>query len=105
MFSKIDLRSGYNQIRIAEGDEEKIACCTRYGLYEFLVMPLVLTNALVTFCTLMNDIFWEWFDDFVAVYIDDILIYNNSMEVHVEHFRKVFEKLKENKLYAKFEKC
>ncbi len=53
----------------------------------------------------MNDIFWEWFDDFVVVYIDDILIYNNFMEEHVEHLRKVFQRSKENKFYAKFEKC
>jgi hypothetical protein len=68
-------------------------------------MPFGLTNAPATFCTLMNDIFWEWFDDFMVVYIDDILVYNNSMEKHVEQFRKVFQRLKENKLYAKFEKC
>jgi hypothetical protein len=85
VFSRIDLRSGYYQIRITKGDEEKIACRTRYGSYEFLVMPFGLTNAPATFCTLMNDIFREWFDDFVVVYIDDILVYNNSMEEHVEH--------------------
>jgi hypothetical protein len=68
-------------------------------------MPFELTNAPATFCTLMNDIFQEWLDDFVVVYIDDILIYSNSMEDHVEHLRKVFQRLRENKLYAKFEKC
>ncbi len=86
-------------------DEEKTVCHTRYGSYEFLVMPFGLTNALVTFCTLMNDILREWLDDFVIVHIDDILIYSGSLEEHVEHLRKVFQKLKENKLYAKFEKC
>ncbi len=105
VFSKIDLRSGYYQIRIAEGDEEKTACRTRYGSYEFLVMPFGLTNAPATFCTLMNDIFREWFNDFVVVYIDDILIYSGSLEEHAEHLRKVFQRLKENKLYAKLEKC
>ncbi len=105
MFSRIDLHSGYYQIEIAEGDEEKIACRTRYGSYNFLVMPFGLTNAPATFCTLKNDIFWEWLDDFVVVYIDDILIYGGSLEEHAEHLRKVFQRLRENKLYAKLEKC
>jgi hypothetical protein len=68
-------------------------------------MPFGFTNALTTFCTLMNDIFREWLDDFVVVYIDDILIYSGSLEEHVEHHRKVFQRLRENKLYAKLEKC
>jgi hypothetical protein len=105
VFSRIDLRSGYYQIRIAEGDEEKIVCHTRYGSYKFLVMPFGLTNAPATFCTLMNDIFREWFDDFIVVYIDDILIYSGSLEEHAEHLRKVFQRLRENKLYAKLEMC
>jgi len=100
MFSRIDLRSGYYQIWITEGDEEKTACHTRYGSYEFLMMPFRLTNAPATFCTLMNDILWEWLDDFVVVYIDDILIYSGSLEEHAEHLRKVFQRLRENKLYA-----
>jgi len=105
VFSRIDLHLGYYQIRIAEGDEEKTVYCTMYGSYEFLVMPFELTNTPTTFCTLMNDIFREWLDDFVVVYIDDILIYSDSLEKHAEHLRKVFQRLKENKLYAKFEKC
>ncbi len=105
MFSRIDLHSGYYQIEIAEGDEEKIACRTRYGSYNFLVMPFGLTNAPATFCTLKNDIFREWLDDFMVVYIDDILIYGGSLEEHAEHLRKVFQRLRENKLYAKLEKC
>jgi hypothetical protein len=105
VFSKIDLRSGYYQIRIMGGDEEKTTCRTRYGSYEFLVMPFGLTNAPATFCTLMNDIFREWLDDFVVVYIDDILIYSSSLEEHAKHLRKVFQRLRENKLYAKLEKC
>jgi hypothetical protein len=105
VFSRIDLRSGYYQIRITKGDEEKTVCHTRYGSYEFLVMPFGLTNAPATFCTLMNDIFREWLDDFVVVYIDDILIYIGSLEEHAEHLRKVFQRLRQNKLYAKLEKC
>ncbi len=105
MFSRIDLHSGYYQIEIAEGDEEKTAYRTRYGSYNFLVMPFGLTNAPATFCTLKNDIFREWLDDFVVVYIDDILIYGGSLEEHAEHLRKVFQRLRENKLYAKLEKC
>jgi hypothetical protein len=97
MFSRIDLRLGYYQIQIVEGDEEKIACHTRYGSYEFLVMPFGFTNAPATFCTLMNDIFQEWLDDIVVVYIDNILVYSNSMEEHVEHLQKVFQRLRENK--------
>jgi hypothetical protein len=105
VFSRIDLRSGYYQIRITERGKEKTACRTRYGSYEFLVMPFGLTNAPATFCTLMNDIFREWLDDFVVIYIDNILIYSSSMEEHAEHHRKVFQRLRENKLYAKLEKC
>ncbi len=105
VFSMIDLRSGSYQIRIAEGDEKKTVCCTRYGSYKFLVMPFGLTNAPATFCTFMNDIFQEWLDDFVVVYIDDILIYSGSLEEHAEYLRKVFQRLRENKLYAKLEKC
>jgi hypothetical protein len=85
MFRRIDLHLGYNQIRIVEGDKKKTDCCTRYGCYEFLVMPFGLTNAPATFCTLMNNIFQKWLDDFVVVYIDDILVYNNYMEEHMEH--------------------
>jgi len=105
VFSRIDLRLGYYQIRIAKGDKEKTVCRTRYGSYEFLVMPFGLTNAPATFCTLMNDIFREWLDDFVVVYIDDILIYSGSLEEHAEHLHKVFQRLREKKLYAKLEKC
>ncbi len=105
MFSRIDLRSGYYQIRIGKGDDEKTVRHIRYGSYEFLVMPFGLTNAPATFCTLMNDIFREWLDDFVVVYIDGILIYSDSLQELAEHLRKVFQRLRENKLYAKLKKC
>jgi hypothetical protein len=105
VFNRIDLRSGYYQIWITKGVKEKTSCRTRYGSYELLVMPFGLINAPATFCTFMNDIFREWLDDFVVVYIDDILIYSSSLEEHAEHLRKVFQRLRENKLYAKREKC
>jgi hypothetical protein len=101
VFSRIDLHSGYYQIWIAERDEEKIACHTRYGSYEFLVMPFGLTNAPATFFIFMNDIFRDWLDDFVVIYIDDILIYSGSLEKHAQYLCKVFQRLRENKLYAK----
>jgi hypothetical protein len=105
VFSRIDLCSGYYQIQIVEGDEEKTACRTRYSSYKFMVMPFGLTYAPATFCTLMNDIFREWPDDFVVIYINDILIYSGSLEEHAQHLGKVFQRLRENKLYAKHEKC
>jgi hypothetical protein len=98
LFSRINLHSRYYQIRIAKRDEEKTTCRTRYGSYELLVMPFGFTNAPTTFCTLMNDIFRKWLDDFVVVYTNDILVYSNFMEQHVKNLWKVFQKLKENKL-------
>jgi hypothetical protein len=79
---------------------KNIVCRTKYGSYEFLMMPFGFTNAPATFCTFMNDIFLGWLNDFVVVYIDDILVYRNFMEEHVEHFRKVFQRFKKNKLYV-----
>lgn len=104
-FTKLDLRSGYYQVRIAEGDEQKTTCVTRYGAFEFLVMPFGLTNAPATFCTLMNQVFHDYLDKFVVVYLDDIVVYSSTLEEHLEHLRLVFEKLKENHLYVKKEKC
>ena len=104
-FTKLDLRAGYWQVRIAEGDEAKTACITRYGSFEFLVMPFGLTNALVTFCNLMNDVLYEFLDSFVVVYLDDIVVYSETLQAHVEHLRRVFSRLRENSLYVKKEKC
>ena len=104
-FSRIDLRSGYHQVRVAQGDEERTACRTCYGSFEFLVMPFGLCNALATFTTLMNNIFYVYLDDFVIIYIDYILVYSKMAEEHVEHLEKVFQKFRSNKLYAKGDKC
>ena len=104
-FAKLDLRSGYYQVRIANGDEPKTTCVTRYGAFEFLVMPFGLTNAPATFCTLMNQVFHEYLDKFVVVYLDDIVVYSTTMEEHKEHLAKVFQKLWDNQLYMKREKC
>ncbi|KAL9269848.1 RNA-directed DNA polymerase-like protein [Drosera capensis] len=103
--TKLVFRSGYYQVRIAEGDEPKTTCVTRYGSYEFLIMPFGLTNAPATFCTLMKDIFHPFLDKFVVVYLDDIVIYSATLEEHVQHLRKVSEVLEKNELYIKKEKC
>jgi hypothetical protein len=87
-FSRIDLKSGYYQIRIANEDVEKTACSTRYGSYEFLVMHFGLCNAPLTFNTLMNAIFREEIDDFIIIYIDDILVYSNMAEKHTRHLEE-----------------
>lgn len=104
-FTKLDLRSGYWQVRIAEGDEGQTTCVTRYGSYEFLVMPFGLTNAPATFCNLMNAFFYEYIDRFVVVYLDDIVVYSNNLDDHLIHLRKVLSRLREHQLYVKMEKC
>ena len=105
VFSKIDLRSGYYQLKIRPSDIEKTAFTTRYGLYEYTVMSFGLTNASVYFMYLMNKVFMEYLDKFVVVFIDDILVYSKDEEEHEEHLRLVLQKLRENQLYAKMSKC
>ncbi|KAL0537580.1 hypothetical protein IC582_026561 [Cucumis melo] len=105
VFSKIDLRSGYHQLRIKDGDVPKTAFRSRYGHYEFIVMSFGLTNAPAVFMDLMNRVFREFLDTFVIVFIDDILIYSKTEAEHEKHLRMVLQTLRDNKLYAKFSKC
>ena len=105
VFSKIDLRSGYYQLKIKDEDVHKTAFRTRYGHYEFLVMPFGLTNAPAAFMRLMNEVFQEYLDKFVIVFIDDILVYSKSKSDHIRHLNLVLRKLREHRLYAKFSKC
>ena len=105
VFSKIDLRSGYHQLRVKEDDIPKTTFQTRYGHYKFLMMPFGLTNAPAVFMDLMNRVFHEYLDRFVIVFIDDILVYSKSQEEHEEHLRMVLQILRDKKLYAKLKKC
>ncbi|GJV80305.1 putative reverse transcriptase domain-containing protein, partial [Tanacetum coccineum] len=104
-FSKIDLRSGYHQLRVHEDDIPKTAFRTRYGHFEFTVMPFGLTNAPAVFMDLMNRVCRPYLDKFVIVFIDDILVYSKTREEHEVHLGLVLELLKKEKLYAKFSKC
>jgi hypothetical protein len=105
LFSKIDLRSGYHELKIRECDISKTAFVLMYGLYEYTVMSFRLTNSPTYLIYLMNKVFMEYLDKFVMVLIDDILIYSRSEERHEEHLRLVLQKLREHRLYAKLSKC
>jgi hypothetical protein len=105
VFSKIDLRSGYHQIKIWASDVPKTTFSTRYGLYKFLVMSFGLTNAPAYFMYLMNSTFMNELDKFVVVFIDDILIYSKNKAEHTKHLRIILQCLRDHKLYAKFSKC
>ncbi|GJP86111.1 hypothetical protein CLOP_g16170 [Closterium sp. NIES-67] len=104
VFSKLDLRSGYWQIRMADNSIHKTAFRTRYGSYEYLVMPFGLTNAPATFQAEMNHILRPLLDECVVVYLDDILIYSRDMKQHVEHLRRIFEILRRERFYVKLSK-
>jgi hypothetical protein len=104
-FTTLDLRSGYYQIRVKENDIPKTCIRTRYGSFEFLVMPFGLTNAPSTFQALMNQVFREYLDEFVMVYIDDIIVYSRTESEHWQHVNKVLQRLRDEQLYAKLSKC
>jgi len=105
VLSKIDLRSGYHQIRVKAEDIPKTAFRTRYGYYEYQVIPFGVTNAPAVFMDYMNRIFHPFLDFFVVVFIDDILIYSKTFEEHEKHLIVVLQILKDKKLYAKMSKC
>ncbi|GBG77614.1 hypothetical protein CBR_g24060 [Chara braunii] len=104
-FTKIDLRSGYHHICVAAADQSKTAFRSRFGHYEFTVMPFGLTNAPVTFQRAMNDIFTDIPEQYVLVYLDDILVYSRTLEEHLRHLRDVLDRLRRHGFYAKLSKC
>ena len=105
MFSKLDLRQGHYQLRIRKEDVPKTAFNSRYGYFEFAVMPFRLTNAPTAFMDLMHRVFKPYLDQFVVMFIDDLLIYSKTHEEHEQHLRIVLQTLREHQLYVKFSKC
>ena len=105
-FTRLDVRDAFNRIRVAEGDEYKTAFRTRYGHFEYLIMPFDLCNAPATFQSYINDVLHEFLDEFCVAYLDDVLIYtDDSLEDHINHVRQVLQRLLDNGLYVKLEKC
>jgi len=105
VFSKMDLKTGFHQIRVRDKDIEKTAFNTKYGQFEYLVMPMGLCNAPATFQSLMNRIFYDCVDVFMVVYMDDLLVFSKDEESHVRHLETVLSRLQENKLYVSPKKC
>ena len=105
VYSKIDLHTGYHQLRIREADIPKTEFRTRYGHFEFIAMPFGLTNALAALMDLMHRVFQPYLDQFVVVFVDDILIYSQPEEEHEDHLRVVLQLMRDHQLYAKFHKC
>ena len=105
VYSKIDLRIGYHQLRVRENDIPNTAFRTQYGHFEFTVMPFGLTNAPAAFIDLMHRVFQPYLDQFTVVFVDDILIYSQFEEEHEDHLRVVLQLLKDHQLYANFSKC
>ena len=105
MYSKIDLRTGYHQLRVREADIPKTTFRTRYGHFEFTVMPFGLMNAPAAFMDITHRVFHPYLDRFVVVFMDDILIYSETEEDHEDHLRVVLQTLRDHQLYAKFSKC
>jgi hypothetical protein len=105
IFSKIDFRPGYHHVRIIEEDKNKMTFWTRYGHYEFVVVPFGLTNAQDNFMCLMNGVFKDYSDQVIIVFLDDIIIYSKTEEEHEKHLRMVLQVLRDHRLYAKLRKC
>ena len=105
VYSKIDLRTSYHQLRVRETDIPKTSFRTRYGHFEFMMMPFGLTNAPAAFMDLKHRVFQPYLDQFVLVFVDDILIYYQSEREHEDHLRIVLQLLRDHQLYTKFSKC